>query len=248
MLYICSMITKEVMAICNVTPDSFYCASRLMDAPSIADWAIKSLNEGASILDIGGCSTRPGSTAISEQEEWERLSYALSIIRDATPSARLSIDTFRPVIVRRALEQFGELIVNDISGGEKSMYEIVHYWGVPYIWTLRGDMTLPSKRAEMCSLNLILDPGFGFTGSISDDYTCLRQMNTLQEYGKPILVGLSRKSMLYSPLGITAEASLSATQVAQFYALEQGADILRTHDVKETMQTITLYNLLRNNN
>lgn len=244
--YLCSM-EQQVMAIGNITPDSFYHQSRLTDAPTIVRWANEALANGASILDIGGCSTRPGSTPATEQQEWDRVSYALATLRDAIPNAQLSLDTFRPSIAQQALEQFGPLIINDISGGNKQMYQIVQYWSVPYVWTLRGQLDLPATQPQMLDMDIWLDPGFGFIGSVDGDHQCLKQMHLLQQYNKPILVGLSRKSMIYKPLGITPEESLSATQVAQFYALQQGATILRTHDVKATMQTIQLYNTLKYN-
>ena len=235
------------MSIGNITPDSFYSASRLLDAQSITRWAIQSIHDGAHILDIGGCSTRPHSIAASASAEWERISYALAVLREVVPQAQLSLDTFRPDIARRALEQFGSMIINDISGGEEAMWEVVRYWQVPYVWTLRGDFNLPALHPERCAMNIILDPGIGFTGSIENDYECLRNTHILRQYNRPILVGLSRKSMLYRSLGISVEESLAPTQVAQFYALEQGVSILRTHDVKETVRTITLFESLHAN-
>jgi dihydropteroate synthase len=240
-------MVKQVMAIGNITPDSFYSTSRLLDANHIVQWALDSLKNGASILDIGGCSTRPGCTLVSATTEWDRVSFALSTLREAVPQAQLSLDTFRPEVARLALEQFGSMIINDISGGDESMWEIVHYWEIPYVWTLRGDFNLPAIHPERNQTNIILDPGIGFTGSIDSDFNCLRHLHTLRQYNRPILVGVSRKSMIYKPLGISTDESLTPTQVAQFYALEQGATILRTHDVKETMQTITLFELLNTN-
>ena len=225
------------MAIGNVTPDSFYAASRVTD---IISWADQVLTEGADILDIGGCSTRPGSTPVEQEEEWRRLEPALKALRAAFPDAPLSIDTFRPEIARRALEQFGPMTINDISGGCEAMYDIVRAHRVPYIWTLRGDLTLPERQPSMADIDLILDPGFGFIGSTEADYACMRQLDSLRRYNRPILVGVCRKSMLWRPLGLTPETCLTATQALQLYALEHGATILRTHDVKETKQTIHL--------
>lgn len=236
------------MAIGNVTPDSFYATSRLNSTSAVVAWAHTAISEGADILDIGGCSTRPGSTPASEEEEWHRVEPALKAIRSALPETQLSLDTFRPEIARRALSQFGPIIINDISGGCEAMYEVVREFGVPYIWTLCGKLDLPSTRPEMNELNLILDPGFGFIGSTEADYTCLRQIDELQQYGRPILIGVSRKSIVWRPLGLTPETSLSATQALQFYLLEHGATILRTHDVRETAQTIALYEQIYNRN
>lgn len=232
------------MAIGNVTPDSFYAASRLGGVDEIVSWAQGAIADGASILDIGGCSTRPGSTAVDSAGEWERLAPALEAIRTALPDVQLSVDTFRPEIARKAIEQFGHLIINDISGGSEAMYEVVREYGVPYIWTLCGQLDLPSQRPDMSDIELILDPGFGFIGSPEKDYACLRQMDTLRAYGRPILVGLSRKSMIYKPLGLTPESCLTPTMALQLYALEHGATILRTHDTRATREIITLYNQL----
>ena len=233
------------MAIGNVTPDSFYAASRLADTDKVIAWAHQALTDGADILDIGGCSTRPGSTPASEEEEWSRLEPALTAIRQHFPDTPLSLDTFRPEIARRALEQFGAMTINDISGGCEAMYEVVRAFRVPYIWTLRGDLDLPKKMPHICDIEgLILDPGFGFIGSTEGDYACMRNLDTLRAYNRPILVGVSRKSMVWRPLGLTPETCLSATQALQLYAIEHGATIIRTHDVKETKQTINICNSL----
>ena len=234
------------MAISNVTPDSFYAASRLGSTDAVVAWAQQALADGADILDIGACSTRPGSTPASEEEEWRRLEPALAALRSALPEVRLSVDTFRPEIARRAIEQFGPLIINDISGGCEAMYDVVRQAHVPYIWTLRGDLDLPARMPAMRNIDLILDPGFGFIGSTEADYECMRNMHRLRAYKLPILVGVSRKSMVWRPLGLTPETCLEATQALQLYALEQGATILRTHDVAATRQTIEIFNLLCN--
>jgi len=232
------------MAIGNVTPDSFYAASRLGSTDAVVAWARQALADGADILDIGACSTRPGSTPASEEEEWRRLEPALAALRGALPDVQLSVDTFRPEIARRALEAFGPLIINDISGGCEAMFDIVRRAHVPYIWTLRGDLDLPARMPELRELDLILDPGFGFIGSTEADYACMRHMDSLRAYNRPILVGVSRKSMVWRPLGLTPETCLEATQALQLYALEHGATILRTHDVAATRDTIKLFNLL----
>ena len=232
------------MAIGNVTPDSFYAASRLEDTSAVVAWARGAVADGADILDIGGCSTRPGSTPASEEEEWRRVEPALAAIRAALPDTQLSLDTFRPEIARRALSQFGMMIINDISGGNEAMYQVVRTFGAPYIWTLCGQLDLPARMPEMNDIDLILDPGFGFIGSTEADYACMRQMERLKAYERPILVGVSRKSIVWRPLGLTPEACLCATQALQLYALEHGATIIRTHDVRETAQTIEIYNRL----
>ena len=247
-------VKAQIMAIGNVTPDSFYAGSRLMSAPAssedyrrtVAQWAEQALADGADILDIGACSTRPGSTPVSEEGEWERLEPALTVIRETCPNAVLSVDTFRPEIARRALDQFGHLIINDISGGCDEMFTLMRAYCVPYIWTLCGDLSLPAKRTDLADIDLILDPGFGFIGSTEADYACMHQMSSLQSFNRPILVGVSRKSMVYRPLGLTPETCLAATQALQFYALQQGANILRVHDVPAAKQTIGIYERLNN--
>ena len=228
------------MAIGNVTPDSFYAASRLNSVSALLAWAEEVVKEGVDILDIGACSTRPGSIPVSEEEEWRRLEPALHAIRAAMPDMPLSLDTFRPEIARRALSQFGPMTINDISGGSEAMYATVRDFGVPYIWTLCGQLDLPARHKPE-SIDLILDPGFGFIGSTEADYACMRHLDELKAYKKPILVGVSRKSMVWRPLGLTPETCLTATQALQMYALEHGATILRTHDVKETAETIEVF-------
>ena len=232
------------MAILNVTPDSFYAPSRVADR--VVDAAQQALQDGAQILDIGACSTRPDSQTASEEEEWQRLEPALKALRIALPEARLSIDTFRSEIAKLALEHFGPMVINDVSGGCREMYNIVRQYNVPYIWTLRGNLSLPEHHPELSDINLILDPGFGFIASPKADYDCLRQMDRLQTYNRPILVGVSRKSMVYKPLGLTPETCLTPTQALHLYALEHGATILRTHDVRDTMQIITLWQQINN--
>ena len=238
----------QIMAIGNVTPDSFYAGSRLMDessriAPSlIISWAKQSLSDGADILDIGACSTRPNSTPASEEEEWRRLAPALEAVRGACPEAQLSIDTFRPSIARQALDRFGSLIINDISGGSDEMYRLVAEYNAPYIFTFSGDYSRLKILQDYPTASWILDPGFGFCGGVDADYDCLRRMDTLQAYNRPVLVGVSRKSMIYKPLSLTPETSLIPTQALHLYALEHGATILRAHDVRDTYNIVNLWN------
>lgn len=231
------------MAIGNVTPDSFYASSRLENADRVVAWAHAALADGADILDIGGCSTRPGSTPASAEEEWRRVEPALKALRKDLPQAQLSLDTFRPEIARRALESFGPMIINDISGGCEAMYDLVRHHDVPYVFTFRGDYGKLEILDRCRGIQWVLDPGFGFIGSTEADYECMRKMDQLRAYNYPILVGLSRKSIVWRPLGITPETSLPASQALQMYALEHGATIIRTHDVRETAQTVKLFEL-----
>ena len=233
------------MAIGNVTPDSFYASSRLANEDQVVAWARTALSDGADILDIGGCSTRPGSTPVSEDEEWRRLKPALRALRQALPDAQLSVDTFRPEIARLALEQFGPLIINDISGGCEEMYESILAHSAPYVFTFAGNYN-HLRILDHCPMRnlVILDPGLGFCGGVEQDYECLRRMDELKAYNRPILVGLSRKSMIWKPLGLTPDTCLTPTQALQLYALEHGATILRTHDVKETKQIVRLFDIV----
>ena len=234
------------MAIGNVTPDSFYAASRLSDPDQVLTWARSALADGATILDIGGCSTRPGSTPASEEEEWARVAPALEVLRDALPDTTLSLDTFRPEIAKRALDTFGEMIINDISGGCEQMYQLVWAHNVPYVLTIQGRYDALTILDYTQTSNWIIDPGFGFCGGVEADYACLHRMDELCAYQRPVLVGLSRKSMIWKPLGLTPDTCLMPTQALQLYALEHGATILRTHDVAATRQTITLYEHITN--
>ena len=232
------------MAIGNVTPDSFYAPSRLNSTDALIAWAKKALDDGADILDIGACSTRPGSTPVDENGEWLRLVPALTILKKELPDTPLSLDTFRPEIARRALEQFGPMTINDISGGCEEMYRLVEQHDVPYVFTFQGRYSNLDILDFTHTRNWILDPGLGFCGGVEEDYACLRQLDSLRQYNRPVLVGVSRKSMIYKPLGLTQDTCLSATMAIQLYALEHGATILRTHDVRETREIIELFNRL----
>ena len=239
-VYLC-IVQTQIMAILNVTPDSFYAGSRIADCEQLTDAAERALAEGASILDVGACSTRPNSKPVSEAEEWRRLEPALQTLRSRLPEACLSIDTFRPEIARKAIQEFGPMIINDVSSGCEEMFDVVRKYTVPYIWTLRGDYDKLNQLKKLQGIELILDIGLGFTGGVDNDYACLRAMDRLRRYNLPVLVGVSRKSMLYRLLETTPEDCLSATQVLHFYALQHGATILRVHDVHEARQTIALY-------
>lgn len=235
----------QVMAILNVTPDSFYAASRIPTTDQLVARARQAVTDGASILDLGGCSTRPNSVFATEEEEWSRVAPALEVLRATMPDIPLSLDTFRPEIAERAIRQFGAMTINDISGGDEKMFRIVRRYNIPYIWTLRGDYSLLNRLKEMADMQLILDPGLGFCGGVEQDYACLRQLDALRACERPVLVGVSRKSMLWRPLGLTPDDCLPATQVLHLYALQHGATILRVHDVREAVQTIAIYEKLK---
>ena len=265
-VYLCSM--AEIMGIINLTEDSFYAASRVKAGEAV-ERAGAMLEEGADYLDIGACSSRPGSAQPSEKEEWRRLEGALKAIRKAFPEARLSVDTYRASVVERTFDAIGPFLVNDISAGQMDpeMLKTVGGLGLPYVaMHMRGtpetmqqltdyptDITSAvsayfqdfSHKADDNGIrDWILDPGFGFAKTVEQNYQLLMHMDRLQSFGRPILVGVSRKSMIYRLLGITPEEALAPTQVVHFKALEKGADILRVHDVAEAVRTVRLYSTM----
>ena len=264
----------HIMGIINLTPDSFYAGSRTA-AAGFAARAADMLAQGADVLDLGGCSTRPGSTLPSPEEEWSRLEPILLEVAEHRPSGSsipvppaISIDTFRAEIVRRAYELIGPFMVNDISAGhlDPAMLETVGRLGLPYIamhmkgtpetmqqFTDYGDLIgdilayfreFGLKAQDAGIRDWILDPGFGFSKTIEQNYELLRRLPELRESGREILAGLSRKSMVYKKLGITPEEAMPATQVVQFAALQGGATWLRVHDVAPAVQTARLYSTM----
>ena len=258
----------EIMGIINLNEDSFYAASRVK-ADEAVERARVMLQEGADILDLGACSTRPGSRPPLPAEEWRRLEPALKAIREAFPKARLSVDTYRASVVERTFDTIGPFLVNDISAGhlDKEMLKTVGRLGLPYAaMHMRGtpetmqrltnyetDITravssyfqaFAREADENGIADWILDPGFGFAKTVEQNYELLRNMDKLKSFGRRILVGVSRKSMIYKPLGITPEEALAPTQVLHFVALEKGADILRVHDVAEAVRTVRLYSTM----
>ena len=257
----------QIMGIINLTEDSFYAASRTR-ADEAVERAGKMLQEGADILDLGACSTRPGASQPSALEEWTRLEGSLKAIREAFPEAQLSIDTYRSFVVERAYDAVGPFLVNDVSAGtlDAGMLPLVGALGLPYVARhMRGtpetmqentdyaDITeevagyfedFGRKAGEYGIEDWILDPGFGFAKTVQQNYELLRNLHRFKAFGRPVLVGLSRKSMVYKPLGITPEEALTPTQVLHFAALEKGADILRVHDVAEAVQTDKLYSTI----
>ena len=240
----------RVMGIVNFTPDSFACRCTSMDEAGVLSATALQLSEGADIIDIGGCSTRPNSQPVSAEEEWRRLAIALTAVKKAFPAALISVDTFRAEIAERVIREFGVDIINDISGlADDKMLDIIARMRVPYILmhneTLSPeleDIDLMSRIVDFLARRLdrlhqagvrdvAVDPGFGFGKTIEQNHTILRRLADLQILDAPILVGLSRKSMFYKPLGITPAEALPATLEAQRVALRAGADILRVHDV-----------------
>jgi dihydropteroate synthase len=257
-----------VMGIINLTPDSFYSESRssLLGAVKKAE---KMLSEGATFLDLGGYSSRPGAVHIDEEEEWLRVEPALREILQNFPQAIISIDTFRAKVATRALDA-GASVVNDISGGEldPTMFATIAHYKVPYILmhmrgspqTMKSLTHYPQLLPEMAAYfserinqlytlgvtDLAIDPGFGFAKTLNQNYDILKNLNYFEALNVPLLAGLSRKSMIYKHLNITSEASLNGTTALNALALWQGAKILRVHDVREAMEAVNLVEKVKN--
>ena len=235
----------QVMGILNVTPDSFYAASRKQTETEIADRANQIIAEGATMIDVGACSTRPGFQEISEAEEMERLRFGLGIVRREQPDSVISVDTFRPDVARMAVEEFGADIINDVSEGSAAMFRMVSYMRVPYILmsvqpTMKEMlMSFAEKVQQLRDLgatDIILDPGFGFGKTLDENYQVMNEMEKLEVMNLPLLVGVSRKSMIYKLFGCTPNESLNGTTALHVIALMKGASILRVHDVKEAVE------------
>lgn len=259
----------RVMAILNVTPDSFLAGSRMPDAPHVERRVREAVAEGASIIDVGGYSSRPGADEVSPGEEWRRVKLGVGAVRRLAPGMAVSVDTFRSEVAARAIERFGPLIINDISAGEldPAMPAVAAKYGVPYIaMHMKGDpKTMQSltdyKRditaevvayfeARVAALlaagiareHLVLDPGFGFAKTTEQNYELLAGLHRLCALGYPVLAGLSRKSMIYRVLGVTPAQSLAGTVALGWECLRQGAAILRVHDVREAVDTVRIFN------
>ncbi len=240
----------EVMGILNCTPDSFFAGSRKQSEEEIASRAVQIIAEGATSIDLGACSTRPGSAPVSAEEEARRLCYALPIIRrEFGDEVVVSVDTFRPAIAQMCIERYGVQIINDVSEGSEDMFDIVGKSGVQYILmscqatmeTTRAlfDRQLAALRAAGCS-RVILDPGYGFGKDVAENYALIRRQEELREYGLPILAGISRKRLIWQLLGSTPDEALNGTSVVNALCLLHGADILRVHDVRQAVETIKI--------
>lgn len=256
------------MGIINVTPDSFYDGGKTLDIRDIISQAKKHIEEGAKILDIGGYSSKPEAEEVSESEELQRVIPAIEAILKEFPNTIISIDTFRSAVAQKAIDA-GAQIINDISAGnlDSEMFDVVAQNQVPYIMMHMQNtpqnmqdapkyenvvMEVTSFFSEKINLliskgakDIILDVGFGFGKTIEHNYTLLRELKHFKLFGFPILVGISRKSMLYKPLNITPQEALNATTAANMIALQKGAKILRVHDVKEAVEAVEIYKLLK---
>ena len=252
--HLLDLSTPQVMGILNATPDSFYAASRTQTEREIANRAEEILQQGGTIIDVGACSTRPDSKTATEAEEEERLRLALKTIRIVAPDAIVSVDTFRPQLARMAVEEYGVAIVNDVGApvnnpevtiaSQKDMFRMVSRLRVPYIYMSRKsnikDILLDSAEVvdvlrSMGQKEIIIDPGFGFGKTVEENYEVMNGMERLQMLKLPIMVALSRKSMIYRLLESTQEQALAGTIALNTIGLMKGADILRVHDVKEAV-------------
>ncbi len=251
-----------VMGILNVTPDSFYQGSRKQTEEEIAQRTNQIIEEGGEMIDVGAFSTRPGAFEVTEEEEMDRLRRALAIVRREQPEAIVSVDTYRPHVARRCVEEWGADIINDVSEGgltgivntpiheEGSMFETVARLQVPYIlMSVKSnlhDMLIAFAREtqELYALgakDIILDPGFGFGKTLDENYKIYHHMERLQVLDLPLLVGISRKSMIFKLLGGDPTTSLNGTTVLNTIALQKGASILRVHDVREAVEACKIY-------
>lgn len=249
----------RVMGILNATPDSFFAASRSQTEAEIAERTQQILQEGATMIDVGACSTRPDSEPVSEQEEMQRLRFALPIIRKQAPDAVVSVDTFRPNVARMVVEEHGVDIINDVgapvnskqlsANNQETMFRMVSRLRVPYIYmsrksTMKEVMLDSAKVVDMLrsmgQKDIILDPGFGFGKTVEQNYRVFGELERMQALHLPVLVGISRKSMIWKLLGCSLAEALNSTTVLNTLALVKGASILRVHDVKEAMECVKI--------
>ena len=263
------MSVPRVMGILNVTPDSFYAQSRKQSDEEIATRTLQILQEGAHMIDVGAYSSRPGADDVSPAQEMERLRHALAVLRDVAPDAVVSVDTFRADVARMCVEEYGVQIVNDISGGEldPDMFSVVAQLGVPYILmhmkgnpqNMQQDPHYDDLLTEMLQYfaarvhrlhelgvkDIILDPGFGFAKTLQHNYQLMNRLEDLHVLGLPLLVGISRKSMIYRLTGGSPEDALNGTTVLNTLALAKGASILRVHDVRQAVEAVRITNMMR---
>jgi dihydropteroate synthase len=259
------------MGILNITPDSFYKGSRVTDDKEIIETAVRMISEGADILDVGGYSSRPLAEDVTASEESRRVFKAIGLIRKEFPEAIISIDTFRSEIAREAVTGYGVHMINDISGGEgdKEMFGIVRDCNVPYIMmhmqgtprTMQDNPEYDDVIADILKWfgyridklrsagvkDIIIDPGFGFGKTIKHNFEMLNRLSDFRIAGLPLMIGVSRKSMIWKSLSVSPEEALNGTSVLHAVALLKGADIIRVHDVKEAVQAVKLIEMLKNN-
>ena len=259
--HLIDLSTPKVMGILNATPDSFYSGSRKQTEREIADRANQIMDEGGTFIDVGAFSTRPGAVEVSEEEETERLKRAITIVRREQPDAPISVDTYRPLVARRCIEEFGADIINDVSEGgitgivdtpiheQGDMFKTVGELKVPYIlMSVKSNMhdMLKAFAEEVQTLrdygakDIILDPGYGFGKTLDENYAILSEAERLLTIELPVLVGVSRKSMIFKRIGGDPTTSLNGTTVLNTISLMKGAAILRVHDVREAWECVKL--------
>lgn len=257
--------SPQVMGILNVTPDSLYSGSRKQTEEEIANRANQIIAEGGSIIDVGAFSTRPGADEVSEEEEGRRLKFALDIVCREQPDVAISVDTYRPTLARKCIEEWGADIINDVSEGGitgianvplqrqetecPEMFRVVGELKVPYIlmsvqptlaMMMKGFAREVQQLRDLGAKDIILDPGFGFGKDLAQNYQIFAEMEKLNVMELPVLVGISRKSMIYKLLGGDATTSLNGTSVLDTVALMKGTSILRVHDVKEAVEAVRI--------
>jgi len=262
--------TPRIMGILNITPDSFYKGSRYIKDHEILEASSKMIAEGADIIDVGGYSSRPGAEDVTREEEIKRVLKAIKLINREFPQAIISIDTFRADVAREAIVGCGALIINDISGGDadSEMFSVVEKQNVPYIMmhmkgepgTMQNNPLYDDVVADILKWfgerifrlkeagvkDIIIDPGFGFGKTVVHNFQLLQRLGDFSIAGLPVMVGLSRKSMIWKTLNVTPDEALNGTTVLNAIALSHGADILRVHDVKEAVQTVKLISEIKN--
>ena len=265
------MSSPKVMGILNVTPDSFFSGSRKQTELEIAERCNQIIAEGGDIIDVGAFSNRPGAPEVTEAEEMERLRYGLQILRRQQPDAIVSVDTFRPNVARMAVEEYGVAIVNDVSeGGITGVVNKPLGWSqgdYPEIFTMVAQLRVPyilmsvkpnveemlvafarevQQLRDLGVKDIILDPGFGFGKTLDDNYRLMAEMDKLQVLDLPLLVGISRKTMIFRLIGGDPTTSLNGTTVLHTFSLMKGANILRVHDVKEAAECVAIFQKLKN--
>ena len=261
----------QIMGILNVTPDSIYSDSRTPDEAHITDRVRQMMDEGADMIDIGGYSSRPGADDVTPEEEMDRLRRGLRIVRELYPEVPVSVDTFRADVARMCIEEEGADIINDISGGmmDRQMFRTVARLGVPYILmhmqgtpatmqvaphydNLRREVMLYfaeriDRLCQMGAKDIIVDPGFGFGKTLEHNYELMNHLDDFAVFNLPLLVGISRKSMIYKLTGGTPQTSLNGTTVLNTISLVKGAHILRVHDVKAAAEAKQIYMAVKQN-
>ena len=245
----------RVMGILNATPDSFFADSRKQTEREIAERADEIVAQGGTFIDVGAYSTRPGAAEVSVEEELERMRMALGVVRRVQPSVPLSIDTFRADVAKMAVEEYGADIINDVSeGADEGMFRMVARLQVPYILmsvqknlhdTLMAFARKVQMLRDMGQKDIILDPGFGFGKTLEENYQLMNELEKLQVMELPLLVGISRKSMIYKLLDTDQSRALNGTTMLNTVSLMKGASILRVHDVQEATECIRLYKALK---